>query len=257
VQFSRLYGESFPYYSDPGIFYFDVLYSALPVDSAPIRAVTPQSFQRYEDDILTGANLWMTYRRVEAFTRLAGTFALNDTLFDGENQPLTRREVLELNRGGSFRSREYYGGVLAVETVSDSWLQPGPYVFAVNPRRRFYDTTGAPGEWNTLSGDWVLSLRGLESNSFEKLDVYSWYDEFLWATYRRETGASVKAAALARTGAPAASVPRPARFGSAGLGWNRSAFPPAGAGAGRTPFPGRTSLRPNPAGGSPPRAPSR
>jgi hypothetical protein len=259
VQASRLYGESFPEsydYSSPGIFYYEPL---LP-DSAPIRNFIPASFQRYEDDFISRANLWMTYRKVAPYSPIAGTFALLDTVLDENYQPLPRREEWVLAAGGGFRVRDYYDGMLLVETVSDGWLQPGSFVFAVNPRRRFYDAAGVPGAWDTLFGDWTLSLRKVGAHSFEKLDVvYSWYDEYRWVTYNR-TAAAAKVSATDQApefGPPPATPRHPAGFDPAARPWSRIAFPRANVAGTRTSFPGRTSLRSSRAGELPPTAPSR
>src|SRR5690606_38427722 len=130
---ARTYGQSFPeHFETPGLFYFQSIPGN---DSGPVRAATAASLQRYEDDLLTGSNLWMTYRAVSPGAALAGNYTLVDTVQDFNGQPLSRREELALTTGGGFRLREYYGGDLVVETEAASWIQPGPYVFAINPRQ--------------------------------------------------------------------------------------------------------------------------
>lgn len=258
VQSRRSWGSAFP--NDgaaPGIFYHD---ESLPVDSAPVRNLTTASFGRYEDDLLSGANLWMTYRRVDPPPALAGRYVQEDTLFDADEQPVPRREILDLAADGSFSLQEFYDGVLGVETRADSWLQPGAYVFAVNPRRRFYDSLGAPGAWDTLYGDWVFALRNVGADGFERLDLYSWADPFVWTNFRRESAAITKPAAEpapAKTAIRPATPRRPARFDPAGPRWIRSAAPGGAAGSSRIRSPDRTGLPTSPAGGLPPTAPVR
>jgi hypothetical protein len=259
VQSARLYGAAYPNdFSYPGIFYYSPVFT----DSAPVRAAAPGFFQRYEDDFISGSNLWMTYRALAAPVPLTGRYTLQDTLLGVNAAPLTRREELDFNRGGSFRSREYYDGELAVETLADRWLQPGDYVFAVNPRRRYFDTAGVATPWDTLPGDWVLTLRAIGTGAFERLDVFDWYDEYAWVTYRKDATLKMAAeAGVAATGTGlgkgSATPRRPARFVSGAPRWTRSAVQSGDAHASRIPHRARTDLRSSRADGLPPRAPAR